>query len=185
MSLGTPREPKAELSADDYGGGRAIRPESNQPAAQALIDAARRREAEQAAERERTRQAEEARRLAEEAQREARRPRGERLAAQYCVPCHGPERIAAARHTRLGWSFTVARMRYLNRAQIPATEARTIAAHLALTQPASLVTTLTEYGLALTLLLAPVGWMLRRRIQGSATPRGGAKGARTTHNSKR
>jgi hypothetical protein len=182
VSLGGPREASAELSAEDYGGSRATRPEPDRSRAQALIEAARRREAEQEAERERARQAEEIRQRAEEAEREARRPLGERLTARYCVPCHGPERIAAARHTRLGWSFTVGRMRTLNRAPIPAAEARTIATHLAVTQPAGLVRTLGEYGLALALLLAPVAWMLRRRVQ--ATRRGGAKSARTTQDLK-
>jgi hypothetical protein len=185
LILGTPRVSRAELSADDYGGGRAIRPESNQAAAQALIDAARRREAEQTAERERASQAAEARRLAEEAQREADRPPGERLAAQYCVPCHGPERIATARHTRLGWSFTVARMRYLNRAQIPAADARTIAVHLALTQPARTAQALMEYGLALALMLIPAGLMLNRlrcarRARRPRSTRGGEKSPRPT-----
>ncbi|WP_295431612.1 hypothetical protein [uncultured Thiodictyon sp.] len=181
LSLGTPRAPRAELSADDYGSGGDLRPAPDRPQAQAAIDAARRRAAEQEAARERARQAEEANRLAQEAEREARRPPGERLIARYCAPCHGPERIAAARHTRLGWSFTVARMRYFNQAEIPAAAAHTIAAHLALAQPAGLAWTLAEYGLAAALVLAPVGWMWLGRARRLAASRGGDKGALTTH----
>jgi hypothetical protein len=184
LNLGAPQVSRAEFSAEDYGGGRALRPEPDRPRAQALIDAARRRETEQAAEQERARQAEDVRQRVAEAAREAHRPPGERLADRYCAPCHGPERIDAARHTRLGWSFTVARMRYLNRAQIPAAEASVIAAHLARTQPADLTGALLEYGLALGLVLAPVAWVLRRRFLGMVARRRGTAGVRTHHDLK-
>lgn len=123
-----------------------------------------------AAEREaesRRRQQEEAaaaRRLAAERRHLAMRPLGERLVEAHCGSCHTLEPVAAARHSRPGWHFTVARMRYWHGAAVPLSEHRTIVNHLALSQPAAAGRTVAEYSvLGLSVALPAAFWFPRRR----------------------
>lgn len=163
---------RAELSADACGTGGASGANPRPAETQALIDEARRRAA---AEQERAGAEEESRRRAALAGLEARLPPGERLIERHCASCHDRERIAAARHSRLGWALTVARMRYLNRAPIPAADGRAIAAHLAFAQPAGLAQNALEHGLALALLLVPAGAIARRLYRRCAGRRAHAR----------
>jgi hypothetical protein len=94
------------------------------------------------------------------------------LTETYCGTCHAPEMLETARHTGLGWSLTIARMRWLNGARIPADDAARIRAHLARTQPADPARAILEYSLAALLALLPAAWALRRwSRRSSATDR--------------
>jgi hypothetical protein len=155
----------AELSGDDYLGGGAIRTEAERERVRALIDAARQREAERSEALARERAVEESLREARLAAEMASRPVGAVLAETHCSACHAMEDLEAVRHTRLGWSLTIARMRLLNRAPIPSEEAARIREHLARTQPADLARAVVEYGMAAMLALLPAFWALRRWLR--------------------
>ena len=162
----------AELSGDDYLGGGAIQDATERARVQAVIDAERQREAERAETLARERAQEEERREAERAAEAARRPQGEVLTEVYCGACHALEMLQSARHTELGWTLTIARMRWLNGARIPPEDAGRIRAHLARTQPADAARAIVEYGLAALSALLPVAWALRRwSRRSSATDR--------------
>lgn len=150
---------QAEPGSDEYLSGTVIQSEAERERARARIEAARQREAEHAEARTRAEAAERLRQaqLAEEA---ARRPLGARLTDTHCSACHALEQIARVRHTELGWTLTIARMRYLNGARIPTEDAVQIRAHLTHVQPAETPQVWLEYGLAgLVVLLVP-GWAL-------------------------
>lgn len=161
----------AELSGDEYLSGGAIQ-NAAERRVQALIDAERQREAERADALERER-AEEAARLRVQRDAEAAiRPEGAVLAERHCGSCHALEMLQSARHTGLGWSLTIVRMRWLNGAPIPPEDAARIRAHLARTQPAGPARALMEYSLTALLALLPAAWALRRWLRrSSATDR--------------
>lgn len=152
---------RAELSSDDYLGGGAIQEATERARVQALIDAERQRESERAETQERARAREKARREAERAAEAARRPQGEVLTETHCGACHALETLQTARHTELGWTLTIARMRWLNGARIPDDDAALIRQHLIRTQPADLGRAMVDYGLAALFLLLLVAWALR------------------------
>lgn len=165
---------QAEPGSDEYLSGTVIQSEADRERARARIEAARQREAEHAEARIRAEAAERLRQaqLAEEA---ARRPLGARLTETHCSACHALEQIARVRHTELGWTLTIARMRYLNGARIPAEDAARIRAHLAHTQTAETPQAWLEYALASLVVLLMPCWALwhwsrrgtrcRRRIE--------------------
>jgi hypothetical protein len=159
---------RAELSGDDYLGRSAIHDATERARVQALIDTERQREAERAETLARERAQEKARRAAEHAAESARRPQGEVLTEIHCGSCHALEMLQAARHTGLGWSLTIARMRWLNGARIPDDDAARIREHLARTQPAKRGRALVEYGLAALFVLLPIAWALRRWSRSSS-----------------
>ncbi len=163
---------RAELSGDDYLGGGVIRDATERARVQASIDAERQREAQHAETQAHARALEEARREAARAAEAARRPHGEVLTEIYCGTCHALEMLQTARQTGLGWTLTIARMRWLNGARIPPEDAGRIRAHLARTQAADAARAIVEYGLAALLALLPVAWALRRwSRRSSATDR--------------
>ncbi len=162
---------RAELSGADYLGGGAIPDATERARVQALIAAERQREAERAETLARERAQEEALRAAERAAETARRPHGEVLTEIYCGTCHALEMLQSARHTGLGWTLTIARMRWLNGARIPPEDAGRIRAHLARTQPADRARAIMEYGSAAVLALLPMVWALRRWSRRSASMR--------------
>ncbi|WP_373507782.1 hypothetical protein [Thiocapsa sp.] len=159
---------RAELSGGDYLGGGAIQDATERARLQAVIDSERQREAERAETLAHERAQEEARREAERAAEAARRPQGAVLTGIYCGTCHALEMLQSARHTGLGWTLTIARMRWLNGARIPPEDAGRIRAHLARTQAADPARAIVEYGLAALLALLPVAWALRRWSRRSA-----------------
>jgi hypothetical protein len=162
----------AELSGDDYRGGGATPDAAERARVQALIDAERQREAERARTLERERAAEATRRQLQRDAEAASRPQGAVLTETYCGACHAPEILETARHTGLGWSLTIARMRWLNGARIPSGDAARIRTHLARTQPADPARAIQEYSLAALLALLPAAWALRRwSRRSSATDR--------------
>ncbi|TSE27393.1 hypothetical protein Tsedi_00228 [Tepidimonas sediminis] len=61
----------------------------------------------------------------------AARPAEERLLRERCTPCHGLGVVEPARHGRLGWTWTIARMRWWHGAQVDTGEIVRLAAHLA------------------------------------------------------
>ncbi|NCC29517.1 MAG: hypothetical protein EOM22_15610 [Gammaproteobacteria bacterium] len=163
---------RAELSGEDYLGGGAIPDPTERARVQALIDAERQRETERAEALARERAEEETRRRMQRDAEAASRPQGEVVTQTYCGACHAPERLQSARHTGLGWTLTIARMRWLNGARIPPQDARRIRAHLARTQAADPARAIMEYGWATVLALLPVAWVLRRwSRRSSATDR--------------
>jgi hypothetical protein len=138
-------------------------------------------EAERAAEQQRAEEAERARRLADArarrvaAEAEARRPYPERLLRSRCSRCHELETFAPVRHSAAGWLLTVARMRWLNGAELPAREGLQIAWHLSGTQPAATARALLEYTAAslplwLALLVRAAVRRPRPRRRPSAPP---------------
>lgn len=151
----------AELSGEDYRSETVIQDEAERARVRDLIEAARQREAERAQERER----QAAERARAQAEAEARRPPGERAVAAHCSQCHTVESVLAASHTRVGWHFTVWRMRVWNGADLPPGTASLIAEHLAALRPARGGRRIMEYGAMLVcmLLLAQGVWWLRRR----------------------
>jgi hypothetical protein len=159
LSLVSPAS-HAELSGDDYLGGGAIQSEAERQRVRALIHAARQREAERAEALARQRAVEESLREARLAAETSSRPVGAVLAETHCGACHAMDDLATVRHTRLGWSLTIARMRLLNRAHIPSEEAARIREHLARTQPADLARAVMEYSMAAMLALLPAFWAL-------------------------
>ncbi len=161
----------AELSGDEYLGGGAIQDAAERARVQSLIDAERQREAERARVLERERAEEETRRRLQHDAEAAGRPHGAVLAETYCGTCHAPEMLQTARHTALGWSLTIARMRWLNGARIPDDDAARIREHLARTQPADPARAIMEYGSAAVLALLPMVWALRRWSRRSASIR--------------
>lgn len=152
---------RAELSGEDYLGGGAIPDATERARVQASIDLERQREAERAETLAREHAQKEARRKAERAAEAARRPQGEALTEIYCGTCHAPEMLQTARHTGLGWSLTIVRMRWLNGARIPDDDAARIREHLARTQPAEPARAVVEYSLAALFVLLPMAWALR------------------------
>jgi hypothetical protein len=58
------------------------------------------------------------------------RPLGERLTEMRCATCHNLAVIEAAAPRRLGWRWTVERMRWWHGARVSREEAATIASHL-------------------------------------------------------
>ncbi len=110
------------------------------------------REAERA--HERARRDAEAERLAAEAR--AARPLGVRLVEDRCTACHGLERIEATRYGRLGWHFTVVRMRLVNGARLDDGEAWAVAEHLHDVHRASLSWQILEWVALLAVVATPV-----------------------------
>ena len=169
---------QAELGAEDYLPSGTALAEAQRARVRAEIEAERRREAERAERTARARAAEQARRQAALTAAAARKSAGERLVETHCRRCHAPEVIAPVRHTRLGWSLTVLRMRTLNGARIPPQEARTIVEHLSTIQGAGPPRAVLEYGLALMALGLPGAvalYLAARRRRGK--PRPGAHAA--------
>jgi hypothetical protein len=167
----------AELSSEDYAGSGAIQTEAERERVRALIESARQREAERAEALARERAAEDSRHRDRLAEENARRPPGAVLAETHCGVCHAMEAIATRRHTALGWSMTIARMRWLNGARIPPEDAARIREHLAQTQPAHLARAIVEYGLFALVILLPGGWAFRRlyrRLSNASSGRSGA-----------
>jgi len=88
--------------------------------------------------------------------------------------------VAAARHTPIGWWFTVARMRWWNGAAMTGEEAALLVAHLAASQQARGGARVAEYGLAVLALIVVPGavllYRLRRRRQRGVSRAGGPVG---------
>lgn len=61
----------------------------------------------------------------------AARPAEERLLRERCTRCHGLGVVEPVRHGRLGWTWTIARMRWWHGAQLETGEIFRLAAHLA------------------------------------------------------
>ncbi len=163
---------RAELDAGDYAVGGTTAPEERERllkaiAAEREVDAAR----------EKAREAAEAQARRRAAAAEALRPREDRLVESLCTKCHTLEQVAAARHTLIGWWFTVARMRWWNGAAMTGEEADLLVAHLAQSQPARGRARVAEYGLVvLAVAVLPCTALLqglRRRRQGGRTRAGG------------
>lgn len=143
----------AEMEGDEYLSGTVIQSEAEREAVRHRIEQARQAEAERAEARERQEAEERARQQALAAARNALRPPGAILTETHCGTCHDMEQVLAARHTWLGWTLTLARMRYINGATIPADTATQIRDQLALTQPARGMRPWLEYGMTLLLPL--------------------------------
>lgn len=113
---------------------------------------------------EEVRAAEEAVRLAREAELAAR-PYGVRLLEARCeTVCHGFDRFAHVRHGWLGWQAVILRMQHLNGALLDPGERADLARHLASTQAASLEEAMLEYSVLPAMLAVPVaGWAGWRR----------------------
>lgn len=162
----------AELDADDYAVGGTTTSEERARLLQAI---AAEREAEAA--REEAREAAEAAARRRAAEAEALRPWEERLVEARCTQCHTLEQVSAARHTPIGWWFTVLRMRWWNGAAMTEEEAELLVAHLAQSQPARGGDRLVEHGLAiLAVAFLPCTVLLhrlRRRRQRGRTRAGG------------
>lgn len=110
------------------------------------------------------RAAEEARRLAREAELAAR-PYGVRLLEARCeTVCHGLDRLAQARHGWLGWQAVILRMQHLNGALLDPGDRGDLARHLAAAQPASPGEAALEYAVLPAALAVPfLGWAGWRR----------------------
>lgn len=166
---------RAELDAGDYAVGATTTSEERVRLLEAI---AAEREAEAA--REKARQAADAEARQRAAEAEARRPREERLLEARCTQCHRLEQVAAARHTPIGWWFTVARMRWWNGAAMTGEEAALLVAHLAASQQARSGARLAEYSLAVLALIVVPGavllYRLRRWRQRGVSRAGGAVG---------
>jgi hypothetical protein len=162
----------AELDASDYAVGATPGPEERERLQRVI---AAEREAD--ATREEARAAAEAQARRRAAEAEALRPKVERLVEARCTKCHTLEQVAAARHTPIGWWFTVARMRWWNGAAMTGEEAELLVAHLAQSQPARGRARLAECGLAiLAVAVLPCTVLLhrlRRRRQRGRTREGG------------
>lgn len=143
----------AEMEGDEYVSGTVIQSEAERETVRRRIEQARQAEAERAEARERQEAEERARQQALAAARNALRPPGAILTETHCGTCHEMEQVLAARHTWLGWTLTLARMRYINGAKIPADTATQIRDHLALTQPAGGMRPWLEYGMTLVVTL--------------------------------
>jgi hypothetical protein len=152
----------AELSGDAYLGDGTNRDAAERARVQAEIDTERQGEIERARAEAHEHAEEETRRRMQREAEAASRPQGEVLTQTYCGACHAPERLLTARHTDLGWTLTIARMRWLNGARIPPQDARRVRAHLARTQPAEPARAILEYGLPTLLALLSVAWIRRR-----------------------
>jgi len=148
----------AEMEGDEYLSGAVIQTEAEREAVRRRIEQARQAEEERVLARERREAEERARQQALAAERNALRPPGAILTETHCGTCHDLEQVLAASHTWLGWTLTLARMRYLNGASIPADIIDLIQDHLVLTQPASGARRWLEYGLVLSLPLALGFW---------------------------
>jgi hypothetical protein len=149
----------AELDASDYAVGATPSPDERERLQRAI---AAEREAEAA--REEARQAAEGEARQRTAAAEARRPPEERLLEARCTKCHTLEQVSAARHTPIGWWFTVLRMRWWNGAAMTGEEAELLVAHLAQSQPARGGARLVEYALAaLGVSVVPGSILLYRR----------------------
>jgi hypothetical protein len=163
---------RAELDAGDYAVGGTTAPEERERLLKAI---AAEREADAA--REKAREAANAQARRRAAAAEALRPREERLVEALCTKCHTLEQVAAARHTPIGWWFTVARMRWWNGAAMTGEEAELLVAHLAKSQPARGGERLVEHGLAiLAVAVLPCAALmhgLRRRRRGGRARVGG------------
>jgi hypothetical protein len=152
----------AELSSEDYLGGAAIQDEAERERLRELIDAARQRELLCAQALEHEHAEEQSRRQEQRAAEVASRPPGAVLAETHCGTCHAMDVMETVRHTGLGWSLTIARMRWLNGARIPPGDAAIVRAHLARTQAADIPRAICEYGLIALIALVPGGWVFRR-----------------------
>ena len=151
-----PDELKAHTSLKDRGAQKKVlRQIENDKAAEA------RRAAEDA---------EAARRAEEERQRaEAARPWPVRLTEQRCTLCHPAINITRNAHALPGWWAVALRMKYINKAAVSWDELQIIVPHLAETHPATGIDRGVEWGLALPLLLSPIGFaatalVIRRRL---------------------
>lgn len=133
----------AEMGGDDYRSEVVIDDVAERGRVRALIEAARAREAEAAAQRHR----DELERARLTAEAEAARPLGERLLRQRCTQCHTLETVLQPTHTYLGWQFVVARMRYWNGAQVADDEVLPIVGYLTDQRLARGGRRLLEYGL--------------------------------------
>jgi hypothetical protein len=151
---------RAELDAGDYAVGATTTSEER---ARLLEAIAAEREAEAA--REEALQAAEAEARQRAAEAEARRPPEERLLEARCTKCHTLEQVSAARHTPIGWWFTVARMRWWNGAAMTGDEAAVLTAHLAQSQPARGGARLAEYGVAVLAVTVVPGAVLLHRLR--------------------
>jgi hypothetical protein len=155
---------RAELEGGDYLGGAVIKDVSERERVRILIENARRLEAERA----RALARQEAEALAERqtllAMEIANRPPGAILAETHCGKCHLMDQVLEVRHTWLGWTLTLARMRYINGAKISADIATQIRDHLALTQPARGMRPWLEYGMTLLVPLMLGLGLWRKRV---------------------
>jgi len=124
----------------------------------------RRLEAEREEERRRLELQQRAAELQQEAERRrlAARPLGVQLVDARCSSCHPPEQVTAARHSRPGWHFTVARMRYWHGAELSSSEHDIIVDHLTQTQPAAAYRMMMEYGVLILLAALPAVLWLRQ-----------------------
>jgi len=150
-----------EMEDRDYESTEAAKPKRETARRHREIEAELQAEARREEE---VRAAEEAVRLAREAELAAR-PYGVRLLEARCeTVCHGLDRFAHTRHSWLGWQAVILRMQHLNDALLDPGERADLARHLATAQPASLAAAATEYAIPPVLLAAPfLGWAGWRR----------------------
>ncbi|CAA7616384.1 hypothetical protein [Magnetospirillum sp. SS-4] len=158
----SPSPARADIDDSAYQAGEAIRDEERLRRLRGDIEAEREQERRRAIE-----AAAEAGRIHAEAQaREAARPYPERLTGQACTQCHAAENYTANRHTWLVWRLVVARMVWLNEADIPPDAQALIASHLAASHPASPGEAFVEYGVpvASVLIVAGLIWGGRKHV---------------------
>lgn len=163
---------RAELSGDDYLSTAPAPDARARERIEADLADARRRAAQAAAQ--------EAARLMAEAARRAeadrQRPAGERLLEARCTACHTLAVLDGTARGRLGWRWTVERMRWWHGAPLAPGDAAMIAGWLARTRPAAPSRRLAEWMSAaavLALVADPALGRLRRgarRIRSLATP---------------
>lgn len=156
----------AEMGGEDYRSDTVIQSEAERARTQALIEAARVREAA----REQQREVEALERARDREAAAARRPPGERLMIAHCTACHTLEPVLAVSHSWPGWRFTVDRMRWWNGADVPAAAAAEIVDHLFAVRPAGTLRTVVEYGAIIALglavmILAGFGWRGRKSLE--------------------
>jgi hypothetical protein len=155
----------ADIDESAYQAGTALQSEAERRHRDATLAAEREAEKQRAAEAALASERAQAERLAHE----AARPHPERLTEQHCTRCHPAENYTAKGHTWLVWRMVVARMVWLNEAEIPLEVQSVITTHLAAAYPASSVTILAEYGFpsAVLALLAAAAWIIRRFLRPS------------------
>lgn len=153
----------AEMSDEAYRSAAGAVPPAQRSRVEAELAAARASEAAAAA----LREAQDDLRARELAQQRARRPVAEQLLEARCSGCHAAALVDSARYGSIGWRWTVERMRWWHGAPITASEASSIARHLAVVRPAATLRIWTERAivaaLALSALSMPGWWWWQRR----------------------
>lgn len=141
----------AEMSDQEYRSSAGTVDPARRARVEAELAAARASEAAASARRE----AEESARQRAWATAQAQRPIGERLLEAHCSNCHVPTAVAGIRRGRLGWRWTVERMRWWHGAAIGRHEASVIVEHLVQREPAEAGQVWLERSVALAALAVP------------------------------